>query len=43
MQYSTEFEQMHAKIVIDKDKKDSKYGWTEEDYIFKNQVRYFFS
>lgn len=38
MQFSSEFEQMHERIVKDKDKKDEKYGWKEEDYVVKSQV-----
>lgn len=33
-----EFELMHCKIIKHKDEKDLKYGCTEEDYTFKQQI-----
>jgi hypothetical protein len=38
MQFSSEFEQMHEKIVKDRVKKDEKYGCREEDFVIKSQV-----
>lgn len=33
-----DFERMHSKIIRNKDEKDIRYGWIEDDYEFKQQI-----